>query len=87
MSKPTITMEYSAPWRVKLTYFKQSGKYYSDGEYWSGKLALYEIWEEVNEMLSSGKRPGLVNGKNEFYVTVDVPEHPHRHPHLIIPRI
>lgn len=78
-------MEYSGPWRVRLTYFKDTGKFYSEGEYVSEKLALWEIWDEVKEMLKVGKRPGLVDRVNDFYVTVDVPEHPHNHPVLIFP--
>ncbi len=85
MPEKTIVMEYSGPWRVKLTYFKDTGKYYSEGEYTSNKLQLFEIFSEVRQMLASGTRPGLVDGKNEFYAVVDVPEHPHRHPCLIIP--
>lgn len=80
-----IVMEYTGPWRVKLTYFKQTGKYYSEGEYVSKKLHLFEVWGEVKDMLKAGRRPGLVDGKNEFFVTVDVPEHPHNHPVLIFP--
>lgn len=75
----------TGPFEVTLTYFKRSGKYYSEGKYTSQKVSLYEIWEEIRDKLHHGDRPGLVDGKNEFYVTVDVPEHPHNHPHLIVP--
>lgn len=36
-------------------------------------------------MFAEGTRSGLVDGTNEFYALVEVPEHPHNHPYLIIP--
>jgi hypothetical protein len=80
-----ITMTYSGPWQVKLTYFKDTGKFYSGGEYMSKQLNLWEIWDELKTMLRSGIRPGLVDGECDFYVYVEVPEHPHAHPVLITP--
>ena len=70
--------------KVNLTYFKESGKYYSGGSYQSEHKALYEIWEDVEKMLSQGKRPGLVNGSDGFHVSIEVPEHEHDHPHLLL---
>lgn len=70
--------------KVKLTYFKESGKYYSDGEYDTKIKNLFDIWDEVRQMLDSGIRPGLCDGANEFIVSVDVPDHEHNHPKLII---
>jgi hypothetical protein len=80
-----ITMEYRPPFTVKITYFKKSGKYYTDGEYTTQMLQMYEIWEELQQMFDNGKRPGLVDGVLEFYAVVEVPNHPHNHPHLIRP--
>ena len=71
--------------KVQLTYFKDTGKYYAEGEYETRQSALFEIWVEVKEMLRKGKRPGLVNGQNEFYVLINVPEHRHDHPRLLPP--
>ena len=82
---PVITMTYSPPWMVKIDYFKKSGKYYSSGDYMSNELQLYQIWQELQDMFAKGKRPGLVDGKLEFYAVITVPDHPHNHPHLIIP--
>ena len=70
--------------KVILQYFKPSGKWYSEGEYESSQTDLWMIWAEVEEFQVRGKLPGLVNGAREFIISVDVPEHPHRHPHLII---
>lgn len=86
-TRPSITMEYTGPWVVKLTYFKRTGKYAYEGEYTSEKLHLFEIWEELDAMLASGKCPGLVDGQDEFYVLVEVLDHPHNHPHLHIPSV
>lgn len=32
VKRKSIIMEYAGPWIVKITYFKASGKYYSEGE-------------------------------------------------------
>lgn len=69
--------------KVKLTYFKQSGKYYTDGEYDTNKEALYEIWDEVRSKQVAGELPGLIVGCTKFTILVEVPDHPHAHPHLI----
>lgn len=72
-------------YKVELTYFKRtSGKYYSDGSYISNKEHLIEIWEEVEKMLACKRLPGLINGASEYHVLVNVPEHPHDHPKLIL---
>lgn len=81
---PCITMTYAGPWNVQLTYFKESGKYYSEGIYQSSQLHLWEIWDEVRELMKAGKLPGLVDGARMKFVLVDVPDHPHRHLHLLI---
>lgn len=70
---------------VKLTYFKQSGKYYSEGSYETTRDDMYGIFEEVRAMLDSGKRPGLVDGATEFYVHAECPEHPNNVPALFMP--
>ena len=69
----------------RLTYFKKRGKYYADGDFQvSSQLQLFEIWEKVAQMRKAGKLPGLVEGAGEeFSILVDVPGHPHAHPHLI----
>ncbi len=71
-------------YKVELTYFKESGKYYSEGEYVSEQEELWEIWAEIRGMFRQGKRPGLVNGKQKFNTLVSVPDHPHDHPHFIM---
>lgn len=70
-------------YKVELTYFQASGKYYTDGEYESSRTHLFEIWEDVHIMHREKALPGLRPGHSYFIVLVDVPDHPHAHPHLI----
>lgn len=75
------------PLTAKLTYFKYSGKYYSSGEMnVSADAALYEIWDDIVTMFGEHKRPGLLDGEQEFITLVEVPGHKHEHPHLIMPK-
>lgn len=67
---------------VKLTYFKRSGKYYACGEYESDELHLFQIWNEVKKMK---EHPGLVCKWVDGPISVDVPDHPFNHPHLVMP--
>jgi len=70
---------------VHLTYFKDSGKYYSEGHYNTDKEAFYEIVEEIRQMLANGIRPGLVNGF-EFHVLAEIFIRNGPLPHLFIRR-
>lgn len=71
---------------VKLLYFKQTGKYYSEGSYES-KLTTSDSWynviKEIEEMFLRGERPGLCNGRQEFDTFVGVVDHPDYYPVLI----
>jgi hypothetical protein len=69
---------------VKLTYFKPSGNYYWDDEYQTNKEDMFEIASEVRTLRDIGHLPGLVQGHSKFIVLIDVPEHPHNHPILIV---
>ena len=69
---------------VKLTYFKTSGKYYSECTYISNKDSLFGIWDEVKRRKEAGCLWGLVSGHSSYHILVDVPNHPHEHPHLIL---
>jgi hypothetical protein len=72
---------------VKLTYFKQGGKYYSDGEFSVDQsIMLTDVWGLVARMRDRGELPGLVEGATEFNILVNVPGHPHEHPRLIMVR-
>lgn len=72
--------------KVKLTYFKRSGKYYSDGEYVSGTENMWGLFDEVRALQRNGELPGLIEGGGkEFFIHVDPVEHPMGYPALIHP--
>lgn len=74
--------------KVNLVYFRfesNIGKYYSEGNYITEKENLWEIRDDVDGMLEARNLPGLVQGHSLYYVFVDVPEHPHNHPFLVVP--
>lgn len=71
--------------KVRLDYFKQNGKWYTEAEFETEHKPLLEIWDEIIEKLVSGDPPGLVNWHNDFMVLVNVPEHEHAHPYIIMP--
>jgi hypothetical protein len=68
---------------VKLTYFKESGKYYATGEFTSEGNFLFEIIKEVEKFHSAGKLPGLVEGAGlDFKILI---QHEGSPPHLFVP--
>lgn len=70
--------------KVKLTYFKPNGKLYTGGEYDTEMEHMFQIFQEVANMVELGNLPGLVpRTPCNFIVHVSVPDHPHNHPHLI----
>lgn len=70
--------------KVRIVYYKDTGKYYSEGYYESEKDSMYEIFDEVRLMLVSGKRPGLVDGFSHFHVVVDCPDWVNNVPQLML---
>lgn len=70
--------------KVNLTYFRRSGKYASEGDFSTEQTPLFRIWDIVKKMKKNRSLPGLVMRHDDYIVLVDVPEHPHRHPHLLI---
>ena len=70
--------------KVLLTYFNSHGKFKYEGTYRTFKSELYQIFDEVREMHSARKLPGLVQGHSEYIVYITVPTHPHNYPSLII---
>ena len=70
--------------KVRLDYFKESGKWYTEGEYITEKEFLHDIWKEVEHKRSIGELPGLIKGGgSDFIISVDVPDNELNHPHLI----
>jgi hypothetical protein len=66
---------------VKLTYFKESGKYYSEGTCYVEHRPLNEIWEDIKNMEIL---PGLAGNWPNGFILINVPDHEHSHPHLIV---
>lgn len=77
---------YPRRYHVNMTYFKKSGKFYDEA--WisvPSDMQLHQIWELVRRMRSEGRLEGLVEGAGrEFMILVNVPGHPHEHPHIIV---
>lgn len=72
---------------VKLTYFRvdRPGSYYSEGQYVTDRSYIWEIWDEVEVLARRRALPGLIIGHSPYIVLVNIPGHPARHPHLVIP--
>ena len=73
---------------VKLTYFKKTGKYYSEGEFLvCTDTPLQVVWDIVSHKSVAGKLPGLAfsTHAHTFIILVNVPGHKHEHPRLMIP--
>jgi len=70
--------------RVELTYFKGTGKYVTEATYETEMKDMHDIWDELRVMLNDGKRPGLYDGHSGYHVLVNVPDHPHDHPRLMV---
>lgn len=66
--------------KVKLTYFKNSGKYYSEGVYMEDYIPLFKIWDRVKNM---DIHPEL-NSKWKGLILVEVSDHINEHPHFVI---
>lgn len=69
--------------KVKLKYFKESGKFYSDGEFETTLENMYDIFDLVKLLKYHGYLPGLFRGSIEFHITIDVPTHEFNYPALI----
>jgi hypothetical protein len=69
---------------VKLTYYKDNGKYNSEGYYETDLEYFYQIITEVTKKQKNGELPGMVKGYRAPFITIDVPIHPNNHPSLCI---
>lgn len=79
-SKRETPKEPEAPkTHVKLTYFKASGKYYSEGEF-DTDLTFWETIKHVTRLREKGQLPGLCEGANEFAIGIMYGEGP---PHFL----
>jgi hypothetical protein len=74
------------PYKVQLSYFRQTGKFLTTAETTIARNAISEIWEAIDDLRRLGRLPGLRQGSGrDLYVLVDVPDHPQRMPHLVMP--
>jgi len=62
---------------VKLTYFKPSGKYYTDSVYNANATTLHDVCAEVRNLKEEKGLPGLAAGHSDFIVLVIVDEVPY----------
>ena len=70
--------------KVNLTYFKDTGKYYSEGSYLTKVTDLNKIWNDVIQMARMKRLPDLVKDHSDFIILINVPDHPNDHPKLIL---
>lgn len=79
--------------QVMLTYFKQTGKYYTQGEMLMDFCSFHTIVDRVRSGHEAGTLPGLVEGAcRRYYVLIETPgvageddSGPHGVPHLLMP--
>lgn len=75
--------------KVKLTYFKRGGKYYTE---WEGDLDLgdetpiHQVWDNIQSCRRDDMpAPGLCSSSRDYMVLVECPGHPHDHPVILMP--
>lgn len=74
------------PYKVQLTYFRQTGKFLTTAETVLAHDEIVEIWEEIDDMRRLGRLPGLRQGAGrDLFIIVDVPDHPQRVLHMVTP--
>ena len=73
-------------YKVQLIYFRQTGKFLATAETTIAYDEIVEIWEAVDDMRRLGRLPGLRPGAGrDLFIIVDVPDHPQRVPHMVMP--
>ena len=73
-------------YKVQLIYFRQTGKFLATAETTIAHDEIVEIWEEVDDIRRLGRLPGLRPGAGrDLFIIVDVPDHPQRVPHMVMP--
>lgn len=68
---------------IFLTYFKESGKYYTEASFFTKEQWMYQVFEEVKEMKKNNRLPGL-SGEWSGFIYVESKSHPNSYPGLII---
>ena len=76
--------------KIELTYFKPSGKFYTNGEFLTDFCSFHTIVDMVEGMQKSGLLPGLMKdcGK-QYHILIETPDvggdGPHGVSHLLMP--
>lgn len=73
---------------IKLTYFKDIGKFYTEDSFTADFKSFESIVKHVDEMHHRAQLPGLVEGAGkEFFVLIEPPDGDGAHgvPHLLSP--
>lgn len=75
-------------YKVQLIYFRPTGKFLTTVQTMIAREKIADIWEEIHDMRRAGRLPGLrPNAGRDLFVIVDVPDHPQRVLHLVMPPI
>lgn len=70
---------------IKLTYFRLSGKYEAHAKWVTTKLNMFEIFDEIKDMMKKKILPSLVIGHSDYIVHVNASRHPKGYPALLFP--
>ena len=78
--------DVAVAYKVHLIYFRPTGKFLAHAETVIAHESISKIWDEIHEMRRWGRLPGLrPNAGHDLLVMVDVPDHPQRVLHLVMP--
>lgn len=73
-------------YKVLLIYFRQTGKFLATVETTLAIDELVDIWAHIDDLRRLGSLPGLRPGAGrDLFVIVDVPDHPQRVLHMVMP--
>lgn len=73
-------------YRVQLAYFRLTGKFLTYADCEVVQESLPHIWEAIHDLRRGGRLPGLrPNAGRDLFILVDVPDHPQRALHLVMP--
>ena len=73
-------------YQVQLAYFRLTGKFLAYADCEVVQETLPQIWEVIHDLRRGGRLPGLrPNAGRDLFILVDVPDHPERALHLVMP--
>lgn len=71
-------------WHVKLTYFKETGKYYSSGALEVEAETYSDVVTHLKQLHQHGRLPGLTSGGKDFHMVADIGD---GHPVCFVPHL